>query len=189
MSEHETVQVVISFQEYFLLGLTIVLGGISTIIIQSITKWWSNRNTRFDIVDGLLLELEATATSIRSDNFETFNEETILQSSKKDRVKTTRTEIDYLTHSFFDTIVNSGKFLLLDSKLRNELTEVYELINASNFHTNQLVKMSFLVKYTPEMFSNYKVNFELQKNTLQDHRGTILKAVKDVIVNLKKIEK
>jgi hypothetical protein len=189
MSEHETVQVIITSTEYFLLGLTIVLGGLSTILIQFGSKRWSNRNTRFDIVEGLLLELNATAKSIRVDNFETFNEETILQSAKKDRVKTTRTEIDYLTHSFFDTIVNSGQILLLDSELRNELTEVYELINASNFHTNQLVKMSFLVKYTPEMFANYKVNFELQKNTLQDHRGTVLKAVKDVIVNLKKIEK
>jgi hypothetical protein len=189
MSEHETVQVVISFNEYFLLGLTIFLGSLSAFLVQKLSKSLENKNTRYDIVDGLLLELKAAQKSIREEDLTTVDEKTILESVEGRKVKTNTTAIVIFTHSFFDSVVNSGQFILLDKKLREDISIIYNQLNSSNFNASLLTKMTFLIKKDDTDRTEWRKTFDLQKLTFQDIHNIVIAEINKAIKDLEKIKR
>jgi hypothetical protein len=187
MSEHETIQVIITSTEYFLLGLTIVLGGFVTILIQATTKWWNNRQTRFDIVDGLYLELDNTRETISNEDLTTIEEQALLESVEGRTVKTNKTTIPIFTHSFFDSIVNSGQFVLLEKQLREDIATIYNMIGSSNFNAQLITKLTFIIKTDKTTLAEWKKTFDLQKLTFQDIHDDVMPLIKEVLIKLDKI--
>ena len=189
MSEHDLIPIAITFSEYFFLGLTIFLGAIGSLIVQKIIKWNDEKEKRLDIVNGLLLELEANQEMIQEEDLTTIEQETLLPTTGDKKVKTTKTTIIICETSFFDSIVHSGLYLLLPKRLRKDLSEIYSKLNSSNYHADLLTKATFYIKKDQNDILAWRKNFDLQTATFQDIHDSVIEQINKAIKKLEKLQK
>ena len=85
----------------------------------------------------------------------------------------------------FDSAVKSGNFILLDKELRNDISELYVLMDVANYHANLQTKMTFDIITDKKELAKYRRIVDIQTAGFIDKHNDIITKIELLLKKLK----
>jgi len=188
---------VLTISDFILLGLSIA-GSIFAGIISSffVQRHFKNKDTE-DVIQNvknvIKEELKDNLNSFRNDDLTTIlvnkrTEKTGEVNTKNSKFKAvgnaTLTNISLRETSSFESAVKSGNYMLLNKKLRQDISQVYTLMYSSNKQSDLLTELTFVIRTTEVEQVNFMKIYESQKENLNNKHKKLIPLIESLIQKL-----
>jgi hypothetical protein len=183
MAEHEVVNLVVNYQDYIILAISIFGGITGSFLLNRKIKKDDERDTIKNLKSALHQEFLQNIATIKDSPIESEK----VEGEKNIGLERVKLKPSLLTYSF-DSIVQSGKFTLLPLGLRNHLAPLYDLIHRANFYGRKIQEFGFFVT-TEENKETFREVRKLQYENYNTTHKTIDTELKRLIGSLKTTKK
>lgn len=156
---------------------SIIAGMTGSFLIQKVINHFSTNGIRDNVKKVIKDELEVNLDNLNSEDISE-------RRGDVDGIGTTDSTHVILETWSFESAVKSGNYILLNKELRKEISDVYALMEIANRQSDQITKLTFVIKTTELEVENYKNIIKVQKDNFGEKHKKLIPKIESLIKQL-----